>query len=683
MESKGLAWYAVRRTITTWFVDRNIAELVEFCKENSVDEIIAKVDTEEFTHGIPTVEWLDGYMPILKKLKSEIEKIGVVFSINPWVTTDHCDRGRDIRHIHPNVDMMVGHDGSQCLACACPLSPGWRDLTTELWSRYASLEPGVLWIEDDIRLLNHRPAEYGCFCDLHMKAFSEKVGKLVTREELMAAMLAPGDPHPYRKEWLDLNRDLMIEVAHFFEKLVHSVSPDTKVGLMTSLPNHHSLEGRDWEAFTSALAGNKPLVVRPCMCNYSEWTLRGLYDSEWTLRQTLHCLSPDAIIQTELENVPFSTYSKSTTFTFLQMAISFALGSDGVTMNLFDHMGSPISVTPEFGPMLKSKKSYLNALKQYCHGTKSAGIRLLHAEKGAYFTKAPESANWRDILPEGQNWRRILGPFGFPYTYEDSSVTAISGQIIRAFSDSQIRELLSSGVLLDITAAQCLIEMGYGEYIGVSIKRTFSRNAEPLAAEEYYNEAFGGEERKYVTLTLPDLGSDVQLAELVLSDGAQVISSMVDMDAVRTYPFLTAFENSLGGRVAVYPIDIEKDYGIPLLHPFRKQQMECLLGWLSRDSVPMVVNGGGVYPLSFRNDSKDYTVAGLFNLSLDAWPNINIDILTNGRNLSSIEVLTDDAKWISVPASAYSIEGNKVKLNWNEVFPAVGLIVFTLHWDKK
>lgn len=673
------AWYALRRTIPRWDADRNIAELMEFCKENSVDEVIVKVDTEEFTHGLPTVAWLDAYLPILRKIKAELERIGVVFSINPWVTLVHCDRGRDVRKVHPNVGLMVGHDGSQCLACACPLSDGWRELTNELWSRYASLEPAVLWVEDDIRLLNHQPAEYGCFCDLHLKAFSDKIGKQVIREELVAALLAPAKPHLYRKAWLDFNRDVMMEVARFLEQIVHSVSPTTKLGLMCSMPNHHALEGRDWKAFTSALSGSEKLVARPCMMNYSEDSLRGLYESEWMLRQTMHCLGRDAIIQTEVENVPFSLYSKSTTFTFLQMALSFALGSDGVTMNLFDHLGSPMTDTPEFGPMLKDKKPFLNALAQRCQRTQSSGIGLISAEQGAYFTQTAPSATWRDILPEAQGWRKVLGPLGFAYTFEQSSVTAISGQAIRALPDSQIKKLLSGGIVLDITAAQCLIEMGYSKQIGIEVKRMFNKNTEPLAAEEYHNEAFGGQVRKYITLSLPHLLGDPLLGEIVPLQGAQVISSVVDMDAVQRYPFLTVFENSLGGRIAVYPMDIERDFGTPFLHPYRKRQMEYLLKWLSKDNIPLEVIGGA-YPLSFRNDSKDYSLVGVFNLSQDAWPSVTMEVNADGHVLSKAEVLTSKAKWASSSSLCYSTDGKNLRITWDELLAPASVVIFTLYW---
>ncbi|MCL4553420.1 MAG: hypothetical protein M1305_07740, partial [Candidatus Marsarchaeota archaeon] len=91
------AWYTLRRAIPSLCADRAVPELVEFCKSSYIDEVMVFVDSEEFTHALPTVEWLDNYLPILRRIKSEMQAIDVVFSINPWVTLVHCDRGRDIR----------------------------------------------------------------------------------------------------------------------------------------------------------------------------------------------------------------------------------------------------------------------------------------------------------------------------------------------------------------------------------------------------------------------------------------------------------------------------------------------------------------------------------------------------------------------------------------------------------
>ena len=55
------AWYALRRTLPPWSFAENLQELVEFLPRYGVDELIVKVDTEEFTHGQPPLAWVKRY----------------------------------------------------------------------------------------------------------------------------------------------------------------------------------------------------------------------------------------------------------------------------------------------------------------------------------------------------------------------------------------------------------------------------------------------------------------------------------------------------------------------------------------------------------------------------------------------------------------------------------------------
>ncbi len=209
----GQAWYALRRTLPPWCWERNLEELLRFCRDTRVDEVIVKVDTEEFSHGQVPLELLRGYLPALEAIRDALAEIGVVYSLNPWITLGHLDRGRDSRLAFPDMQMMVGHDGTECRACACPLCDVWRTHTTHLWHLYASTEPAVMWVEDDIRTFNHTPVRYGCFCPRHLQAFSDRVGRAVDREDLVEAILAPGEPHPWRAKWLELQGDVMVDVV--------------------------------------------------------------------------------------------------------------------------------------------------------------------------------------------------------------------------------------------------------------------------------------------------------------------------------------------------------------------------------------------------------------------------------------------------------------------------------------
>ena len=678
----GYAWYALRRTLPPWDTARNIEELLAFCKAAGVDEVIAKVDTEEFTHGLPTAEWLEGYLPVLRALKARLTEAGVVFSLNPWVTLVHVDRGQPTKTVHPDVDLMVGHDGTECRVCACPLSSGWRRLTRELWTRYAELAPAVLWVEDDIRLHNHPPARFGCFCPLHLEAFRTRIGASVSREALVEALLQPGVPHPYRAAWLDLNRDIMIEVAGFLERTVHETAPETCLGLMSSDPNRHALEGRDWPAFVAALAGPRPLVSRPPMFCYTEGSPRELYEAEHYVRATLHCLggrSGTAIVQTEIDNDPFGPFNKSNRFSFLQLAISFLLGADGVTLNLFDHLGNSLDRVPNALDLLRRNKPFLSGLAERCHGGRPAGIRLMHASRGSYHVRLRDGADYVDLAAEGQSWRRLLEPLGFPVVMDDSPVTALSGQVVRALPDDEIRGILAQGALLDLGALRALIDMGHGSSLGVSIEREFRRRQSPMAAEEYVHPGFGGGDRQYLTMKLMDPLGEFRMAALRTAPGAIVVSRAVDGDAKPLYPLLTLYENSLGGRIAVYPIEMEPFPGVSLLGELRRRQFHAVLHWLYRGRTPLCVEGGA-YPLPIRLDSESRTVVGTLNLCLDDWPHASFDLLAPEGMPRQVERLGEDGTWQVDPRVTCRQTGDRLRVTVAGPIPALSVLALSLGW---
>ena len=540
--------YSLRRTMPPWQPKETIDELIEFAPRYRLDEVIFKIDVEEFSHGLPTVEMIAPCLPWLKEARERLGEIGVAMSINPWVTLVHCDRGRDCRKAHPDVDWMVGHDGVECTACACPLSPGWRALMDELYRLYASVHPRVLWLEDDIRTFNHQPVTYGCFCDLHLAEFERRTGLKRTREELVANILASGEPHPDRAAWLDLMGETMVDVARVFEQAVHGVSPETQLGLMTSHPNHHALEGRRWRDFTSTLAGGLPLAVRPCMGNYEERNARGLYDSSHMVRRTLACLGGDLEIQTELESFPFTLYSKSAAFTRLQLLFSFALGSDAATMNLFDHAGSAMEAWPQYGRMLAATRPLVDAVADRCRGKAAdRGVGVLHHPRGSYAIRLSQGAEYDDLAHKDSGWMRAIESLGMSATFEPAPLRAVTGQILRAYSKDEVEALLSQGVLLDLGAAETLMDLGLADKIGVRSADAFHKLDRPMAAEEY-EEGFGGP-ATYSSLT--NLTPALRLAALDPAPGARAVSHFVDPDRERVMPGMVLFENDLGGRVAV------------------------------------------------------------------------------------------------------------------------------------
>ena len=640
------AWYALRRTLPTWSLRENLDELVRCLPEWRIDEVIVKVDTEEFTHGQVPLDWVRDYQPRLHEIRAALEEIGVVYSLNPWITVGHCDRGRDSRADLPGLRTIVGHDGTECTCCACPLEETWRAHTAEAWSLYAETRPAVIWVEDDIRTFNHRPVEFGCFCPTHLARFAERIGREISREQLVTALLAPGEPDPLREAWLDFQAETMIDTARFLQQTVHAVSPATRLGLMSSGPRNHCLEGRQWSDFAAALAGDPPLLSRPPLGNYSESSLRGLYHSADTIQLTRHVLPPETIEQSEVENVPFTRYANSVRFTFLKAAVSFATGCDGVTMNLFDHCGTPMSDEPWYGEVLSRRKPMLNTLATLARQPGSfRGARLLHHERSSYARRLPDNADYPNLAEDGERTVHALNGLGVPTTYDASGVTVATGQTLRAFDDETIRDLLAGGLFLDAVAAAVLAERGFAGQIGLAGLESpvHLDSLGAFSAEEVHHPDFGGE-GVYLTLTVPDLGGRPNVAQLSPSESATTLSSLVDPDARRLLPGMIRCENDLGGRVVVHALDW-RAAGVAFLHPHRQRQLHAAVRWLARDKPPALLDGDGVYPLGLAKDcGPDATLLAAFNLSLDPWTELRWQ-LAEDRTPETLHRLDPAGQW--------------------------------------
>ena len=92
-----------------------------------------------------------------------------------------------------------------------PLCENWQAYISRLYARYAALEPSIPWVEDDFRLHNHAPLCLGgCFCERHMALYMPPPAKRLPAGSSCGGVLQPGEPHPYRKIWLDVSRDTML-----------------------------------------------------------------------------------------------------------------------------------------------------------------------------------------------------------------------------------------------------------------------------------------------------------------------------------------------------------------------------------------------------------------------------------------------------------------------------------------
>ena len=680
------AWYALRKSFVEWRWEEQLEEVLRFSESAKIDEVIVVVNAEEFNVPHLDIDSFSRSRRMLQTIRDELSSDGIVFSLNPWTTTGHLDRGRTLPGHLRGVQTMTDIDGLSTDTCCCPLDAGWRSYISKLWEWFAELDPRVVWIEDDIRSFNHTPIDNSCFCPLHIGAFSRKTGISCDLASLSEKLLRHGSPDPLRRQWLAFQNDVMQETIKVLVDSVHRVNPKIMIGLMSSGPESHVLEGRDWPELATILRGSAGnFVSRPPLYIYEEKSLSELYSGPTSIRRTRAAFQSQGIELSEVENVPFSIYAKSQAMTFCQIASSILSGCDGVTLNLFDHLGSPISDTPEYGKMLGDSRGWLDAIRQAIPGKAPfSGIGLLHHDQSAATAFLDDGNGYSGLRDRGDGWVRPLEALGFSTTWDivNCDTVALSGQTVRSFSAVQIQSLLEKSVILDLEAVQCLADMGWGsEVTGVSVSKTGPIHSfGPLAAEHLHHPAFGGGKGVFLTATLPDLVNDGQLGLFTLASDAITISSLVDNELRGICPLFTLYQNSLGGRVATLAYNINTvGHAGGFLHPYRKAQMQKVLEWLSDGPIPLRVDAPSrVLPL--RQDGPSCTLASALNVSLDTWNGVTLHLATGGRLVKTVESLNESGQWAEVPPALLDYKPDCLEIHSTESFQLAKPVVFRIVW---
>ena len=282
-----------------------IDALMRYVDEADVDDVAVFCNVEEINTGHMSFSEQDVFLNMMKSIQPLLAQKGITMSVNHWHSVMHADLGKHFaenQHFRPMVDIK----GNTAELCVCPLCTEWQDYIGKIYARYAELDPSILWVEDDFRLHNHDPLVWGgCFCDEHMKLYSQLAGKELTREEFLAGVLQPGEVHPYRKIWLDVAKETMLSAARAISKAVREVSKQSKVGLMSSVPYVHAAEGRDWHAILNTLAGGAAPVNRIHLPGYQE-SVPSTYLRNFNMVSMMNraMIPAETEVYPELENFP-------------------------------------------------------------------------------------------------------------------------------------------------------------------------------------------------------------------------------------------------------------------------------------------------------------------------------------------------------------------------------------------
>jgi hypothetical protein len=480
---------------------------------------------------------------------------------------------------------MTGDDGAVSSDTACPADPAWQRYIAESYAILAQASPEILWLEDDHRLHNHAEVRFGCFAKPMLEEFARRTGKLWERADLVDAIIRGRGK--VRGQWLQFTGELWIENVTRIREAVHQENPDVKLAQMTSGMAAHSAEGRRWGEYLTAMSGPHRPITRPHFGPYRNAAGFEFVEGMTIFRHGLAFAGRATRCCPELENWPYSYFSKSQRQTGLTLELAQFFGCRDVTLNLFSMTGNNPSNEPWVVELLNAVRPRMDALAAMNLDRRiERGVHVWSSEQAALHQGVNHrAADMNSLRPAFDAWAKIFARVGVASTFETrGSVTAVSGDTIRAADAQEIQRILKGGLLLDGRAAMALQEMGYGKYLGIRVEtRNFSDERRPIPIERVVDFKFGI--KGSPVMGCGQMGfnwgeCNIYAHKLV---GARAISHYQNAYQERIAPAITLFENTLGGRVAVYPFDFDSGVADSVRfynHP-RKRQVQAVLRWLN------------------------------------------------------------------------------------------------------
>ena len=537
--------------------------LIDYCLDNEISAVMLYVDLNPNWYYMPdTMEHTQHYAKLLKSVIDKLRAHGISYQLNYQNLVGAWDGGADFVDTN-SWENWVDQKGVKSRGCACCIGSRFREIAEKKLKLWAATKPDVIWIDDDIRFHNHLtsirdvwfgkiPAykmDFGCFCDAHVKMFNEKNQLSYTREQIVEGILEGSD---IRKKWMEFSGSIADDFACWIENAVHQVSAGTRVAVMTSGVDAHSVEGRNWNSFLTSLSGGGKPLLRPTFGPYQESDPRVFFTSYLLLEQLKANIRSqygiDVDFCPEIENTRFTRWAKSIAATKYQLLLSAFLGCRGATLSIFDLEGCVLEEEPEFGEMLREMKGVLDELAQYdLWEWNSEGIGIITSPDR--IKESRRRVSEINGLAEGRKWEYMLMKAGIPCKYltpdslDQYSGVALDAYTVDLLKDEELLDLFSKGLLLDAGAAELLINRGFSEYMGVKIgeKMECVANCEVLHSYTHYDGSI---------VRIPSRISGNRWNNLIL-DGADIISTLITPYGSEHVGF-ARFVNKLGGKVYVY-----------------------------------------------------------------------------------------------------------------------------------
>ena len=462
------------------YASQRIQGLVSHCKKYGFTNVIFLTTGEEFFRGHIRVEEIKPWVEVIKTAAAQLRKNGISVSLHHWIGIGHLDRGIGLK-AGQDFTTMVDFNGRRSESVACPLDENWqKHFSSLLGYLVKEIKPDYYWVEDDFRLHNHAPLEWGgCFCEKHIARVNDMLNTAYTRADFCEKAFQKGEPTKERQAWLDSSKQTMLDYASLIYKIVKGANPATNIALMTSFPEEHCLEARDWTELFERFSGGEEKLNRIHLPGYFERSGKDyMYDFN-AASMAIRAFSPkDTKILPELENGSINPFRKNARYLAFQLESAIPLCLSGMTYNIYDPVGNGAVEAFGFAQAVQKLTPYMQAVMET--GAKYAnlqGVVIPIDEKIAYTKKIKN--DFYDLRTNLFNTAAYASALGLSYRYSKEKcfhgeTVFLFGDAVYIFTDEQLKSLFANNsVIIDGGAVLLLKERKLLSLIGATDARLY------------------------------------------------------------------------------------------------------------------------------------------------------------------------------------------------------------------
>lgn len=326
--------------------------------------------------SVPPLDVHRGHAERLIKAKEDLKALGIVTSMQVQMTIGHGDSFGNEDWSAKTWTGWTGSTGVEDKCCNCPRQEGYLEYMREMVRAYAQVKPRVMWIDDDLRYDNHKPAtdnsRIGCWCEKCVSEFSEREGKRWTRESLDKAMASDKG---LEERWKAFCIESLDQIARIVTEETIAVSPDTKMGYQKTFSDKDTTVVRAILKTLAEVSGKKVSYRPGGGAYYDKYHPVDQIVKSIKAARYMRVLGCSDIVESwcpEVETWPRHYGSRTGQSVLLEGFTALAYGMDAVSLFVLDNGEEPIDVQSR--QMLRPLHEGAPTLKEYARANKGTSV---------------------------------------------------------------------------------------------------------------------------------------------------------------------------------------------------------------------------------------------------------------------------------------------------------------------